>query len=345
MVPLADAFNHRSGMEHVHFETDPDVCLDCGSADYCECGSLASDDENHEDITDSFDNAFAREPPSLIHSFDSIQTSFLENACNQDESEEFMEFRAVRECEANQELFNTYGNHSNAVLLTRYGFCELDNPFQVVLMDSLQMYEFLQDLLPADTWIERWDFWVRVGSEACFQVDEMKRHQALDESDSEVESMIDSDLDSQPSTLEDESLEGESNEHESQDEYVSKDDEDLFYFNFDGHPSIYFIMLIRWMLITDAAFESWKSKSTEEIVTSIDECLQSYYRAKNSTLIQAIQMIASFFAAKRLKGYSTSLTQDEKALELIGENDIPKKWALILLISEKRILKKVVMRT
>lgn len=78
MVPLADVFNHRTGGENIHLESNSDS----------------------EEI-------------------------------------ELSVYRAVSL--AGQEVFNTYGDHSNAYLLMKYGFTESDNPFNVVSVDCREL--------------------------------------------------------------------------------------------------------------------------------------------------------------------------------------------------------------
>ncbi|KAI8923247.1 hypothetical protein BC831DRAFT_43031 [Entophlyctis helioformis] len=54
MVPLADLFNHRTDGEHVHFETNGDVCVHCGSNGDCACEMFDEDgDEEEEDDEDA----------------------------------------------------------------------------------------------------------------------------------------------------------------------------------------------------------------------------------------------------------------------------------------------------
>ncbi|KAL3680486.1 hypothetical protein R1sor_023442 [Riccia sorocarpa] len=48
---------------------------------------------------------------------------------------EILEMILVKNVAAGSEIFNTYGNLSNAALLHRYGFTELNNPFDIVNVD------------------------------------------------------------------------------------------------------------------------------------------------------------------------------------------------------------------
>ncbi|KAI8808610.1 hypothetical protein BJ742DRAFT_274820 [Cladochytrium replicatum] len=110
MVPLADIFNATS-YEHVHFESDADVCAVCGSHGMCDCSmadesdagsvpELESDDEGDEEV--------------------------------REEEIEVISMRMVRSASKGEEIYNTYGKLSNLWLLFRYGYTEVDNPYDIV---------------------------------------------------------------------------------------------------------------------------------------------------------------------------------------------------------------------
>ncbi|KAJ1728489.1 hypothetical protein LPJ61_004008 [Coemansia biformis] len=44
-------------------------------------------------------------------------------------------------CKAGREVFNTYGDHGSAYLLHRYGFCDANNPFDSVSIDSADVLQ------------------------------------------------------------------------------------------------------------------------------------------------------------------------------------------------------------
>ncbi|KAJ7160179.1 hypothetical protein C8R46DRAFT_1107268 [Mycena filopes] len=89
MVPIADAFNHAQE-NHVHLESDFDVCPECGSLQRCV----------HDDSTDPT-------PRSTIP----------------DEADNFYEMVSNRPIPPHAEVFNTYGETlTNAQLLVQYGF-------------------------------------------------------------------------------------------------------------------------------------------------------------------------------------------------------------------------------
>ncbi|KAI6149717.1 hypothetical protein BKA82DRAFT_399846 [Pisolithus tinctorius] len=107
MVPIADVFNHVNE-NHVHMESNFDVCVECGS--FVEC--------KHD--RDGEDRLAARVP----HSATSMPL--------QGDEIDYLEMRTIRSVPPHSEVFNTYGSLSNATLLTRYGFMLPENEFDAV---------------------------------------------------------------------------------------------------------------------------------------------------------------------------------------------------------------------
>lgn len=62
---------------------------------------------------------------------------------DEDDDEDMMEMVVVEPVLAGQEVFNTYGNHSNASLLNKYGFCEPNNPYDVVTVSMPMVVDIL----------------------------------------------------------------------------------------------------------------------------------------------------------------------------------------------------------
>ncbi|XP_020106210.1 N-lysine methyltransferase setd6 isoform X2 [Ananas comosus] len=106
MVPLADLFNHKTGAENVHF-TNAALPSD-------------SDDESADNISDASSSS---------------RPSMEVNSNSPGGKDEALEMIVVREVDAGAEVFNTYGLVGNAALLHRYGFTELDNPFDIINID------------------------------------------------------------------------------------------------------------------------------------------------------------------------------------------------------------------
>ena len=104
LVPFADALDHDV-YENVHFQTDIDVCRECGSLRHCE--HTMSDSDESDDESDDDD-----EVPCC-------------------------EFITIKDIQAGEEVINTYGRLPNAVLLSRYGFATIDNPYDEVALTLL----------------------------------------------------------------------------------------------------------------------------------------------------------------------------------------------------------------
>ncbi|KAI8390892.1 uncharacterized protein BYT42DRAFT_173473 [Radiomyces spectabilis] len=162
LVPFADLFNHRSGNEHVHFETDFDVCDACGALEYCEHQYLeflengssdeheGDDDENWSDVDEEVDleqesgddeddedeapdaedmgdsDEEEEGPLKDLEELEGQGVNFWQNEEEEQEKDtcDIVVDKAVKKGE---EVFNTYGDHPNVLLLGKYGFCHDDN--------------------------------------------------------------------------------------------------------------------------------------------------------------------------------------------------------------------------
>lgn len=144
MVPVADMFNHRTNLEHVHIVGDSDD------------SSVDSDDDSSDDSSDNSEN----------ESDGNDCTSDQENNCNGKVVEPYNESTDISGLPMNdepingksevqgiskgkrvtdgngdlsivcvraglkgEELFNTFGERSNTSLYLNYGFTEKDNPY------------------------------------------------------------------------------------------------------------------------------------------------------------------------------------------------------------------------
>ncbi|KAJ1341038.1 hypothetical protein BSLG_004508 [Batrachochytrium salamandrivorans] len=157
MVPLADLFNHRTDTEHVHFETNAQVCYYCGASGPCDCdliSDLDDDDAGDQEWEDlSNDDDCAKNENADDDNDDDMECSDVEsassypsalycsNADNSDDenvdsdengsSSDVIEMIVILQVERGEEIFNTYGVHSNSDLLNRYGFAEANNPYSI----------------------------------------------------------------------------------------------------------------------------------------------------------------------------------------------------------------------
>lgn len=108
LAPIADMYNH-SGDASVHFEADDEVCDECGSLGTC---------PHNDDPLPS--EAYGR-PSAFLpaqsgpNSQDWIPPIELQGV-------DTVDMVAQQDLGAKEEAYNTYGNFSNANLLTTYGF-------------------------------------------------------------------------------------------------------------------------------------------------------------------------------------------------------------------------------
>ncbi|BGO88554.1 hypothetical protein NBRC10512_004653 [Rhodotorula toruloides] len=102
LVPLADIFNH-SDPPHVHFASETWVCPECGKLERCE----------HDEEGDVTYQAKA-------------------TVVTEDDTCDMVVERAI---EAGEEVFNTYGQLSNAKLLASYGFLLEANEHDIIEFD------------------------------------------------------------------------------------------------------------------------------------------------------------------------------------------------------------------
>ncbi|GAB5588596.1 hypothetical protein Unana1_03496 [Umbelopsis nana] len=176
MVPFADIFNHRSGDEHVHFETDYDVCDACGALDYCEHRFFGDDSDQSVGGDDGWADVDEDAEEDIEESAGEEDEDEVEGADEEDDDEEDLELQDLEELEKEgidiwkddedeqpekdtcdlvmdrpakkgEELFNTYGEHPNMVLLSKYGFCEGENNNDFVTVDEDMVVDTCVDQL------------------------------------------------------------------------------------------------------------------------------------------------------------------------------------------------------
>ncbi|GAC96626.1 hypothetical protein PHSY_004209 [Pseudozyma hubeiensis SY62] len=168
LVPVADLFNHAE-VHTVQFESDQDVCELCGVAfltgheqEMCRFGTEANKEDVKADEDEEGENRAAHEPEAQSHVDNGEEEEGTETAStiakDDDSGEETpedhvdtLDMRTLTSHARGAEMFNTYGPLTNALLLTRYGFCldtETDmERFTVDLRFPLERKAFLQAFL------------------------------------------------------------------------------------------------------------------------------------------------------------------------------------------------------
>lgn len=106
MVPLADIYNHLD-YPHVSLQSDDIVCPVCGAFDEC---PHDSDVPERQDKLQKGNTSLAADETTRVLRADGLN------------EHDAVEMVALRPVPSGEEVFNTYGELSNAQLLTRYGF-------------------------------------------------------------------------------------------------------------------------------------------------------------------------------------------------------------------------------
>lgn len=178
LVVIADLFNHCSGDHDLKFLSCYEVCDQCGSAGVC--GHITIDEEGSSDSSDDeqlngseaenvdYDDEYARcnnGAPDMVLSkkevtetpgkIDNTLLEALEKQWQMDldehvlseshKEDDFIEMELIKTIQPGQEIFNSYGDYPNGILLARYGFCEANNPFDVVHLVKEMEYHTNQD--------------------------------------------------------------------------------------------------------------------------------------------------------------------------------------------------------
>ncbi|KAI5074762.1 hypothetical protein GOP47_0010723 [Adiantum capillus-veneris] len=126
MVPLADLFNHKTSKEDVHIMREADSDLPQKRINFGRASPEVESD--------------CLGPSRVEEISDGDSHSPLESAKGKERSD-VLEMVLIRDVSGGSEIFNTYGELSNACLLHRHGFTETDNRYDIVNIDfTLVMY-------------------------------------------------------------------------------------------------------------------------------------------------------------------------------------------------------------
>ena len=122
LVPVADAFNHRTDAESVRvFGADAEASAEDSGEEVFSGDERSNEEESSDRSSESSGDASSSSLPS-IDPYDAPVAGALE-------------IHARGATRAGDELFNTFGRQNNASLLHKYGFCERDNAHCTVGLD------------------------------------------------------------------------------------------------------------------------------------------------------------------------------------------------------------------
>jgi hypothetical protein len=175
-----------------------------------------------------------------------------------------IEFRAVRECTSGEEIFNTYGKHSNTYLLMKYGFCEQKNPFDVISFSMADVVTAVEKSTAGDV-EERTAWWLEHGYHIANDAEQPEEDQGGDHEEGEE---VEEDECGGGEVVDDEGGEdgdshGEDHDEDEEADEVGQDDEIEDYFQVDSNgPSSKFRLFLHLLLrLSPEDFERWNESA------------------------------------------------------------------------------------
>lgn len=334
MVPLADMFNHKTRGEHVHFTSEGQVCEYCGEIDGCGCGS-----ENDEGDDADEPNPNGEDAPEEI-----IDTSDADNDGHMP-GPQMLEMVIVNACPANAEVFNTYGELSNASLLNRYGFIEENNPFSLVEVTREDIFKQIdKPLLESEETSDRIGFWDQVGRNI---VEKIEDDISLDGDDEEDCGEDDDETCCVEGTCDHEDDPEEQSdmfdEDGSQDEEEETDDN--FQIEATGCPNFHLRAFLTLIHMPHSEFEAI-CHDLEKVIQALTHISNSPWNPKTkkgkakSGLQSLIANSVLKIASSRLSEYPSRVEDDFEKLKTV--KDERSRHAINLCIEEKTILAKCI---
>lgn len=292
----------------MHFQCNSNVCGLCGEAGLCDCDIL--------DHVTEIDNPVSKD----------LETPILEenNSNIQDEEDEgIMEMVVVNSCSSNEEVFNTYGQHSNSYLLNRYGFCEEDNPNDVVNFEMQDVINLLKQLSILNL-SKRLSIWETLGRDLCHKF--QKRFDILRDIDLSKEEM---------------------------EEYIGEEDEDDeeqlddgFYLDHNQNPSFHMYCFLHLMLMNKSTLNMYiiNNKKYKLLLEKMADKMWNSAKILETGIFPLpmslpLMQVINILCRNRISKYPTTLVEDLALYKTIKDTDQQKlKSALILRISDKSIL-------
>ncbi|CCE65633.1 hypothetical protein TPHA_0M00580 [Tetrapisispora phaffii CBS 4417] len=142
LVPIADLFNHNSEKTDVRFVSVFDVCAECGEFGPCKHDEI---DEVAEEGADNDEEVQEVEGSGNFNALVKQLEEEVEDRCTEREDstmsdETYVEIVLAKAVKEGDEIFNSYGDLNNSLLLSRYGFAYLDNKNDMVDL-SLQLHD------------------------------------------------------------------------------------------------------------------------------------------------------------------------------------------------------------
>ena len=301
----------------MHFQCNPNVCGFCGESGICDCEILDQILDQVDEIEKDKDFLESKQdPPLLYNGRDDDQESLNSNESQETEDQGMMEMVIVHPCAAKKEVFNTYGYHPNSYLLNRYGFCEEDNPHDVLNIHKQDIISIFQQL-PVQQLSKRLLLWEKNGRVYCNNIQKkMDILRDIEVSQEEAENYI---------------------EGEDEDD----DLEDFFHLDYNSDPSFDLYCFLQLMLMKISVLKIFMANVSklEAFIGKLADI--KWNNDKSLPLSLPMQQIIYQICEARKSKYSTTLLEDLSLYDSIKITDQHKlKSALILRISDKKIIKR-----
>ena len=338
-------FNHKTDGENVHFQCNPNVCPECGSAGMCECYLVDNGfDEEEEGSEHSWESASGDDSTLDEETIEEgecprlVNPTVLEDedseSCSDTESvmDKMMDMRVVSPCPRGSEVFNTYGLRSNTYLLNRYGFAEPGNPYDIVMVTPEEIIEPLGQVVSSMHLSERMKVWESTAWKVCARIQErVERQEDEDYSDSD-------------------------DDNEEEDEDNEEDEGPCFLLDAQGNPNLDLLACLSLVLMPKPAVKqiARSPHSLFSYCEAIASVLHPHFQPRKVAskkvldLLQSLKPrvsgILALVAKNRMERYPTTAHQDQKLWNAISQDEDkgPLFWALILRMSEKAILSKTI---
>ncbi|CAR25605.1 ZYRO0A03850p [Zygosaccharomyces rouxii] len=201
LVPIADLFNHHVSTPDVRFVSLYDVCSECGEPGMCRHLVAEALEEEQEQEQER-----EKKPPSksgdglidmqLIKELESQEEEEVTNPKEKGlvegvQPDDCVDIVLTQSVPKGQEIFNSYGDYSNALLLARYGFCVENNPWDVAYLgrDLLKLLKDKRLALRARWWkhlgYPLYNKWCALNKEQDEQEEEDKEEEEEDHDEEE----------------------------------------------------------------------------------------------------------------------------------------------------------------
>ncbi|KAI8991029.1 hypothetical protein BDF20DRAFT_811983, partial [Mycotypha africana] len=391
LVPFADLFNHRSEGEHVHFETEYGVCDACGLMycehryfDFMEEGAESKDnapsnEEDEDEWEDEEDDAESMELDTELPDLEKMEEegiNFYDSDDGSDEEDEdTCDMVLDRDIKKGEEVFNTYGDHPNIALLSKYGFCYDDNKNDYLSIDENTIAECciglhteaLKETMPNASEDElqkkavelvrpRWEFFMNNEHILCPDPNAEDIQDDFEDEDHHDHTHCDHDHDHENGHVHGENCDpSHDDDHtdgeEEEDEEHAVERSPPYYINWEGLFEDKVMCCLHIMFVNNETFADFV-ENTDNAVKYFEDLSNSQGQAKTKALIQVKSSVYKACRAlaeiRKLEyeenGEWKSVKEETKERDelMYPTDNVTKYYALTCRIGEKKIIEKCI---